>query len=411
MRLTRIDPAGVLHGMQGVFGLERGRLQRAFVGVELALSIVLVIGAELAVESVFRLRNVPLGFEPARVTTFRINLQGQRYDARAERTRVVTLLAERIAALPDVAAVSATTYAPATSCCSQFGTTIADRPSPPSQRPMVTGNIVLPGFFATMRIPLLAGRDIAPTDDANAPRVVIISETFAKRYWPTGDVLGHQIDTGGGMATIVGVVGDVKQGRLIDSPEPQFYRAYAQDPWSDMDFTVRTKSDAPLAAAELRRVARDIDPVALPISRVSTLQRSIDDSIASKQTLGTLLAVLAVVALGLATIGVYAIMSFFVSQRTQELGLRVALGAEPSGLLAYIMRQALAVAVVGAAIGLAGGVIVARSLEHLLFGVRAAEPFVYVSAAVVLVAAAAAASYGPAKRAARADPMLALRAE
>ena len=213
------------------------------------------------------------------------------------------------------------------------------------------------------------------------------------------------------MATIVGIVGDVKQGRLIDDPEPQFYRPYAQDPWSDMDVIVRMKSDALLSAADVRRVARDIDPIALPISRVSPLQRVIDDSISSKQVLGTLLAVLAVVALALATIGVYAIMSFFVSQRTKELGLRMALGAEPGGLLAYVMRQALAVAIAGGVLGLAGSIFVARALQHLLFGVRAAEPLVYVFAAGVLVVAALVASYGPARRAGASDPMMALRAE
>jgi putative ABC transport system permease protein len=271
---------------------------------------------------------------------------------------------------------------------------------------------VLPGLFKTIQIPLLAGRDFTDADDANAPRVVIISETFAKRFWPAGDALGHLIATGGGgMETIVGIVGDVKQGRLIDDPEPQFYRPYAQDPWSDMDVLVRMKSDAPLSAADVRRVAHDIDPIALPISRVLPMQKAIDDSISSKQVLGTLLAVLAVVALTLATIGIYAIMSFFVSQRTKELGLRMALGAEPSGLLSYVMRQALAVAIAGGVIGLVGSVFVARALEHILFGVRAAEPVVYVVAAGALVVAALVASYGPARRAGASDPMIALRAE
>ncbi|MGH7618334.1 MAG: FtsX-like permease family protein, partial [Gemmatimonadaceae bacterium] len=411
IRLSRIDPARALHGMRSVLGIDRGRLQRLFVAVELALSIVLVIGAELAVESVMRLRSVPLGFEAAGVTTFRINMQGQRYDSHEERTRVMALLADRIAALPDVASASATTYAPGAGCCSQFGTTIADHPMPPGKQLMVTGNIVLPGSFKTIGTPLLAGRDFTATDDANAPRVVIISQTFAKEFWPGGDVLGHSIDTGGGMATIVGIVGDVKQSRVIDDPEPQFYRPYAQDPWSDMDMLVKTKSGGVLSATEVRRVARDIDPIALPISRVSTLRQRIDDSIASKQVLGTLLAVLAVVALALATIGVYAIMGFFVSQRTKEMGLRLALGAEPGGLLAYVMRQTMGVAAAGGVLGIAGGILVARALQHLLFGVRAAEPLVYVFAAGTLVVAASIAGYGPARRASAADPMIALRAE
>src|SRR5262249_22757837 len=178
-RLTRIDPAGVLHGMGSVLGIDRGRLQRAFVALELALSIVLLVGAELSVESVMRLHDVPLGFETKRVTTFRLNMQGQRYDSRDERARVLTMLTDRIAALPDVAMASATTYAPGASCCSQFGVVIADHPVPPEQRLMVTGNIVLPGFFKSIQIPLLTGRDFTNSDDANGPRVVIVSQTFA----------------------------------------------------------------------------------------------------------------------------------------------------------------------------------------------------------------------------------------
>jgi len=410
-RLTRIDPAGALTGMRGVLGIDRGRLQRALVALEVALAIVLVVGAELAVQSVTRLRIVPLGFDPARVVTFRIAMQGQRYESAIERTRALEALESGVAALPNVESVSATTYAPIVSCCSQFGTTIDGQPQPPGKGLMVTGNMVTPGFFRTMRIPILAGRDITNADDASAARVVIINETFAKRYWPAGDALGHRIETGNGMATIVAVVGDIKQGRLIDAPEPQFYRPHAQDPWADMDVMVRTRTNAPLSAADLRRVARTVDPVALPIARVSPLQQLIDRSVASKQLLGGLLAAFAGVALGLASVGVYAIMSFFVSRRTRELGLRMALGAEPVGLQAYVLRQALVVAAAGGVVGLAGGALAARALEHLLFGVRAREPLPYASAAAAICVAALAASYGPARRAASVDPMAALRAE
>ena len=409
-RLTRIDPAGALAGMRGVLGIDRGRLQRAFVALEIALAVVLVLGAELAVQSVARLRSVPLGFDPAHIVTFRIAMQGQRYGAPLERTRALEALEAGVAALPSVESVSATTYVPTVSCCSQFGTTIDGQPQPPGKGPMVTGNMVTPGFFRTMRIPILAGRDITSADDANAPRVVVINETFAKRYWAAGDALGHRIDTGNGMATIVGIVGDIKQGRLIDAPEPQFYRPHAQDPWADMDVMVRLRGSSPLAVADVRRVARAVDPM-LPIDRVNALQELIDRSLASKQLLGGLLAAFAAVALGLAAVGVYAIMSFFVSRRTQELGLRMALGAEPGRLLGYVMRQAIGVATVGAVAGLGGGALAARGLEHLLFGVRAAEPLVYVTAIAAIGVAALAASYGPARRARSVDPMIALRAE
>lgn len=412
VRLTRIDPAAALNGARGVFGVDRGRLQRAFVVVEIALSVVLVIGAELAVQSVVRLANVPLGFDARHVITFRIGMQGQRYDSAAERARVMAVLEAGVAALPQVESVSATTYAPAAGCCSQFGTTIADHPLPPGQQLMVTGNIVLPGFFSTMRIPLVAGRDFSAADDAHAPRVVVINQTFAKQFWPGGDALGYLIDTGGGMAAIIGIVGDIRQGRLIDAPEPQFYRAYAQDSWTSMTFVARTRDASPaLLATALRTVARDIDPVALPISRVTPLQQVIDDSIAPKKLLGTLLAAFAIVALALAAIGVYATMSFFVSQRMQEMGLRVALGAEPSLVAGLVLRQAGVLALAGGVAGLVAGAMAARMLATVLFGVSASNIALYIVAVATLSVAAIAASAGPARRAGRVDPMTALRAE
>ncbi|HTE45313.1 MAG TPA: FtsX-like permease family protein, partial [Gemmatimonadaceae bacterium] len=256
------------------------------------------------------------------------------------------------------------------------------------------------------------GRDFTNADGENAPRVVVINETFAKRYWPAGDALGHRIDTGGGMAAVVGVVGDIKQGRLIDPPEPQFYRAYAQDPWTTVTFVVRARSGNPLKfAGDIRQAARDLDPIALPVSRLVTLQERIDSSISTNRVLGRLLAAFAVVALALAGIGVYALMSFVVTRRTRELGLRMALGAAPQGVLMLVLRQAATLAAIGGALGLAAGVLAARGLGHVLYGISATEPTIYVVAALTLITAALLASAGPAKRASTVDPMVALRAE
>jgi len=413
LRLSRIDPGDSLRGGQSALGLGHGSLQRVFVASEIALSVILVIGALLAIESVIRLQNVPLGLDPTGVVSFRLSLQGPRYDVERERGRVISEFEHRIAAIPgvDVDGAGATTYVPISGCCSQFGTEIEGRPTDPGHMFMVTGNMITPGFFRSVRMPLLAGRDFTDSDDEKAPKVVIISETFAKRFWPAGDAIGHRIDTGNGMSTIVGIVSDIKQASLTDAPEPQFYRPHLQDPWSAMTFTVRVRGDSPeRIMPDVRRAMRELDAT-LPVYGVQTLQNLLADQMQSPRSFGLLFASFAVVALLLASAGVYATMSFFVSQRTRELGLRVALGAEPSKVVGLIMRQAAFLAVSGGVVGVVLGIVAARALARTLYGVSAAEPLVYVAAAAVLVVAASFASYGPARRASSIDPMIALRAE
>ena len=413
LRLARVDPGDALRGGRSALGLSPGSLQRVFVASEIALSVVLVIGALLAIESVIHLQNVPLGVDPTGVVSFRVSLQGPRYDEPRERGRLISDLEHRIAAIPGVDndGVGATTYVPISGCCSQFGTLIEGRPNDRANILMVTGNIITPGFFRSVRMPLLAGRDFVDSDNESAPKIVIISETFAKRFWPAGDAIGHRIDTGDGMATIIGIVGDIKQTSLTDAPEPQFYRPHLQDPWSAMTFTVRVRGDNPeRIMPDVRRALHDLDATT-PVYAVQTLNKLLGDELQSPRSFGVLFASFAVVALLLATAGVYATMSFFVSQRTRELGLRVALGAEPTKVIGFIMRQGAFLSLAGGIVGVGLGVVAARALSHTLYGVSASEPLVYAAAAAVLVLAAAFASYGPARRASTIDPMIALRAE
>lgn len=413
LRLTRTDPADALHGGRGVLGIDRGGAQRAFVIAEIALSAVLLVGAELAVQSVMRLHRVTLGFDPTNVVTFRVSMQGQRYDDPAERVRVVGRLLDAVGALPSVESASATTYAPAVGCCSQFPLTIADHPLPPGKQLIVTGNLVTPGFFSTIRIPLLAGRDVSTTDGSDAPLAFVVNETFARTYWPGGNALGRQMSLGNQAGTIVGIVGDVKQGHLTDAAEPQFYFPYAQNPWNAMTIVLRTRGTASpaLLMPALRRVARSIDPIALPLSSARLLRDQIDQTITSNTLLSQLLAGFAAIALALAAIGVYAIISFFVAQRTQELGIRVALGAAPSSVRGLVLRETATMAVVGAVIGLAGAVLAARLMARFFYGVSAREIGLYIGASATLAAAALLATLRPAWRAGRVDPMAALRAE
>jgi putative ABC transport system permease protein len=411
LRLSRVDPNTVLRGGTGALGWTRGRLQRGFVAAEIALSVVLVIGALLAIQSVSRLQNVPLGIDPSGVVSFRMTMQGPRYQEEPPRAELLRAFEERIAAIPGVEAVGATTYVPIVGCCSQFGTQIAGRETDAAHMLMVTGNLITPGFFRSVRIPLLAGREFTDADKAGAPKVVIINETFAKRYWPAGDAVGHNIDTGSGMAMIVGVVGDIKQARIQDGPEPQFYRPHAQDPWEGMTITVRVRGDNPARVMpDVQRAIRELDAT-MPVYGVQTLEKILADVIDSHRVFGILLAAFALVALTLATAGVYATMSFFVSQRTRELGLRVALGAESARVIRHVMQQGAVMAIGGGLVGVIGGIAAARALAHSLYGVSASDPLLYVVGASTLVLAAIGASYGPARRASGVDPMVALRSE
>jgi putative ABC transport system permease protein len=411
LRLARIDPNEVLRGGQAPLGLARGALQRLFVSSEIALSVILVVGALLAIQSVTRLQRIPLGVDPTGVLTFRMTLQGPRYEKEPPRVLVVSELEQAIERIPGIEAAGATTHVPLIGCCSKFGVQIEGRQTDAANVMMVTGSLVTPGFFKSVRIPLLQGRTFTRGDDASAPKVVVINETFAKRFWPNGDAVGHRIDSGNGVETIIGVVGDIKQARIDEAPEPQFYRAHMQDPWDDMTFTVRvTNGDAQRVISDVRRALRDLDAT-LPVYGAQTMDQMLASFIDSHRVFSILFGAFAAVALTLATAGVYAIMSFFVSQRTRELGLRVALGAESQRVVGYVMRQGAVLAATGGIVGLGAGMLAARYLAHTLYGVSASEPLLYVVAAGTLVVAAGVASYGPARRASTVDPMVALRPE
>jgi predicted permease len=409
MRLTRVDPADALRGGRSALGAGRGRLQQTFVVIQLALSIVLVVAAGLSIESVRRLEGLPLGFDERGALMFTAALQTPRYDAAAERARFADAVVERTVALPGVTAVGATSLPPFR-CCSQWALAIDGQPTPAGQKLMVPGNSVTPGYFEAMGIPLVQGRAFTQADAADAPPVMVVNETFAQRFWPSGDALGHLVKDGSDHATVVGVVRDVKI-TLTESPGPQFYRPLSQKPITTLTFVVRTPTGDPTRfTSDLRRIVHEADPT-LPVYNVTTAREMVDQQFAGRRTFESLMIAFGVIALLLATMGVYGVTSFFVSQRTQELGLRVALGADPTRLLALVLRSSAAMAIAGALIGLAGAFLAARWLSHTLYGIGTGNPAIYVAAAALLALGTLAASIGPANRAARADPMTTLRAD
>jgi predicted permease len=409
MRLTRVDPADALRGGRSALGPRRGRLQQIFVVVQLALSIVLVVAAGLSIESVRRLEELPFGFDERGALMFTAMLQTPRYDVAGERARFADAVIGRTVALPGVSSAGATSLPPFR-CCSQWALAIDGQPRPAEQKLMVPGNSVTPSYFDAMGIPLVRGRAFSQADAADAPPVMVVNESFARRFWPDGDALGRLVQDGSDHATIVGIVRDVKI-TLTESPGPQFYRPLTQKPITTLTFVVRTPTGDPTRfTSDLRRAVHDIDPT-LPIYNITTARDMVDQQFAGRRTFESLMIAFGVIALLLATMGVYAVTSFFVSQRTQELGLRVALGADPSRLLALVLRSSAGMAIAGALIGLAGAFLAARWLSHTLYGVGTGNPAIYVGAAMLLALGTLAASIGPASRAARADPMATLRVD
>jgi putative ABC transport system permease protein len=261
-----------------------------------------------------------------------------------------------------------------------------------------------------MGIPLVRGRAFAGTDAADATPVMVINESFAHRFWPNGEAIGHLVHDGNDHATIVGIVRDVKIV-LTEPPGPQFYRPFAQKPVTTLTFVLRTPTGDPARfTADIRRIVHDLDPT-LPLYGFTTASAMVDFQFAGRRTFESLMIAFGVIALLLATMGIYGVTSFFVSQRTQELGLRVALGADPGRLLALVLRSSAAMAFVGGLVGLGGAFLAARWLSHTLYGVGDGRPAIYVVAAGLLAAGTLVASIGPANRAAHADPMTTLRVE
>jgi predicted permease len=409
LRLADIGGGAALRN--ATVGATRSRLQRAFVVAEVAISVMLLVSASLALESVRRIERIPIGIDPNGVVTFRVNTEGaHEFDDPGARARFVAELERRLRALPGVIDAGAADRMPINGCCSQFTARIEGQTVAAGHEPLITGTIATPGYFATLHVHLVAGRTFDAGDDAAAPKVTIINQTFANQYWPRGDALGHHVDTGAGDATIVGIVQDIKQATIFGGPEPQFFRPYAQDPWTHFVFAVRAHGDLAQVASAARRVVRDVDPM-IPIFGVQTLQDVFDEATLTTRSLSRLLAAFAGIAQLLAATGLFGLISFLVDRRTRELGLRVALGAEPSQVAAMVMRQAFALAALGALVGMAGAIAASRWLAATLYGVTTREPAVYVTAVLILGFVSLVASYAPARRASRADPMEALRVD
>jgi putative ABC transport system permease protein len=408
---ARIDVNSTLKaGGRSASGGVRPLLRRGLACAELALATVLLVGAALLVRSLLELQRVPLGFDPAGVTSFQIALPPTKYDG-PKRVAFHRELGSAIAALPGVQRTGTSSGIPfgvgnyTTSPVTAPGKSVL----PPGTPVQVDWRVVSPAFFEAMRIPLLRGRAFADGDTATAPTVMVVSRATARRFWGDDDPIGRTIRRVADSKdfTVVGVVGDVRSTTL-NRESPALYYSSGTVTWPLMDIVVRMAGDATPVMAAIRQKVRELDPD-LPLSNVRPMSEWVATSAAQPRLNATLLGIFAVVALLVAAIGTYGVLAYSVSQRTKELGLRMALGADRAGVLRLVVREGMTVGLAGILAGVVAAIALSQALSALVFGVSVWDPWTYggVSALLVLVALASCAL--PAIRASRVDPMTALR--
>jgi predicted permease len=403
-------------GMSGAGALwGRGQnVRRLLVVSELALSVMVLVGAGLLIRSFTRLQSVPPGFNANGVLTMELTLTGPRHaDAQAV-LESYRQLWTRLAALPGVTAAGGISALPLSQMMAWGPITVEGRVPPPGEKFINADQRFVAGdYFRAMEIPLISGRLFNEHDIRTNPRVAIVDEFMAHQLWPGVDVVGRRIRLGGSDSTspwmtVVGVVGRVKQDALESDSRIAMYLAHTQFTSRAMNVVVRTAADPTTLAAAAIGEIRQIDPD-LPVYNVRTMAQRVDESLAQRRFAMLLLTLFAALGLGLATIGVYGVIAYLVNQGTREIGIRIALGATPRGILALVVRHAMTMALVGVGVGLAGALGVARFMRRLLFQIDAVDPATFLSVALLLTVVALLATVLPARRAARVDPTVSLR--
>jgi putative ABC transport system permease protein len=410
--LGRQPPVDALRGV-GPRATSRRGAAGVLVIAEIALTLMLLVGAGLLLQSFTRLTHVPVGFRPDRLLTMRVSLPTSQYADSSALRSFMTHLISRLESLPGIARAAATMALPPT-ITTMAPYVAGDQPMVAiGERPVGQWSGVTPGYFETMGIPLIEGRLFTGRDDERAPLVVIVSLNCARRVWPGQSPIGKKLLVGRfpGFAEVVGVAGDVKNNGLANEPLPAMYTPYAQRPWAAMQFALRVEGGDPLALANAVRAAvLEIDRD-LPITRVETMDAALSDSVATARLMTALLIVFAIVALVMAAAGLYGVISYTVAQRTQEIGVRVALGAEPRSVIRLIAVDGLKLTAIGMAIGTGASLAAGRALRSVLFAVSPADPATYAAVLAIFAATACAALVVPARRALAVDPLVALRAE
>ena len=416
MHAARSDPQLALGegGTRTSAGRHSVRTRRALVVVELALSVVLLVGAGLAIRSIARLRQVNTGFDPHNVLTASISIPGIRYNSSAKVVSFLYGLRDRLAAAPGVDAVGIVSASPLGGGGFYLGRSmVAEGRDPvPANEVSINWNVTTPGYFAALRVPIVKGRDFTVRDDTASAPVMIVNESFAKAMFPNGDALGKRAMSSRDEKVyreIVGIVRDVKYYGASDSMRALVWVPYAQNnAWHQGIITIRTRG-APLDALPvLRNELRAVDR-GIALANVSTMSEALSRSMASDRLLAILLGAFASLALVLAAVGIFGVLSYMIAQRTHELGIRLALGAQRSDVVRLVARETIPMVIVGLAIGLGAALGLARFVRSMLYQVAPNDPVTFVGVATVLAAMAVIAALVPARRASRVDPCVALR--
>ena len=422
LRVSRLDLLETLKdasrgtaGASAVWG--RGHnLRRMLVVSELALSVMLLIGAGLLIRSFVRLESVSPGFNPNNLLTLELTMSGPRYEDPHIVLETYRQLLNRFEALPGVTAAGAVTSLPLSQMFAWGPITVEGRVAPPGEKFINADQRVVSGnYFKAMDIPLRSGRFFNEQDTLASPGVVVIDEYMARQLWPNQDPIGRRIHYGGiedkdPWETVVGVVGRVKQYTLDSDSRIALYLPQSQYPVRAMSVVLRSGADPAVLTSAVKQQIHELGSD-LPLYNMNTMNQRIDESLAPRRFAMRLLALFALVALTLAMIGTYGVMAYLVNQGTHEIGIRIALGATRQAIVRLIVMKGLILALLGAAIGVGGAFAVSRLMRNLLFGVTASDPLTFIVISLLLILITLLASYIPAHRAARIDPMVSLRDE
>jgi predicted permease len=431
LRISKLEVNSVLKEASGRSGtgLRHNRVRSILVSAEMALAVILVAGAALMIRTFVGLRAVQPGFDPHNVITMQTSLSGGRYDSAAKAENMTRQVVDHMEALPGVRAAAATVMLPVDSIGLDLPFTIEG--IPPAKGEVYNGDelwrFISPHYFGALRVPVLRGSAFDQRNTGNSARVVIINQAFARKYWPKGDPMGQRITIGKGLGPqfeepareIVGVVANIREMGLAGGDRPVMYIPQSQVPDGliklannviPLNWIIQTAGDPSSLSAAIQHEIQSVDSQ-LAASKIRTMDQVISESTARQNFNMLLLTIFAGLALVLAAIGIYGLMAYTVEQRTQEIGIRMALGAGRGDMLKSIMRQGMLLSGIGVAIGLAASFGLNRLLGSLLFGVKATDPLTYAAVAAILISVALLATYIPARRATRIDPMIALRYE
>ena len=412
---SRTEPAETLkQGGQSGRGFEYGRARNVLVTAEIAMAAVLLTGSGLLARSFLHLTLVDSGFDSRRLLIFQISLSGTEYSKPEQQANFFSQLVSRLRALPGVQSADAGSGLPIVGWGSLRGTNVEGQPQlPAGLRTDVACDAVTSQYFSTLHIPLVAGREFDNRDRRDSPLVAVVNRAFVSQFLPNEDPLGKHIGAGaqiGPWREIIGVVGNVKQQGPSHAESPEIYIPYVQEPAPDMYLVLRTAADPRSSVGAVKAAVHDVD-ASQPVYNVATMEERVRESIASQRFDAQLVSAFAALALGLGAIGVYGVLAYSVTQRTHEIGVRMALGAGAHDVLAMVIRQALLLVIFGVAIGLTGASVLTRTITAMLYGVTPTDPLTFIGVAGLLSLVALAATYIPARRAMRVDPMVALRHE